>query len=185
MISFFFWNYIWFKSTGQEQFGFGIQLLLCQDWSVPVMVEGCGKWNSNGLEVMLRPLETLPALLWALEGWDSLMYFPQIAGSGNWTIDAKLVVDLLKKEVGNPNGNDAFVADCREGLKEIPLIRVQHCYWEANKCANALARKGALLSQDFVVLVKPPSDVALLRSFDFIGTMYDRHVYSFWRLLSC
>ena len=100
-------------------------------------------------------------------------------------LDAKLVVDLLKKEVGNPNGNDALVADCREGLKEIPLIRVQHCYWEANKCADALARKGALLSQDFVVLVEPPSDVALLLSFDFIGTMYDCHVYSFWRLLSC
>ena len=50
----------------------------------------------------------------------------------------KLVVDLLKKEVGNPNGNDPFVADCREGLKEIPLVRVQHCYREANKCVDAL-----------------------------------------------
>nr|POE66482.1 hypothetical protein CFP56_41975 [Quercus suber] len=43
-------------------------------------------------------------------------------------LDAKLVVNLLKKEVQNPNSNDAFVADCREGLKEIPLICVQHCY---------------------------------------------------------
>ena len=38
-------------------------------------------------------------------------------------LDAKLVVDLLKKEVWNPNSNDAFVADCREGLKEIPLVK--------------------------------------------------------------
>ena len=97
----------------------------------------------------------------------------------------KLVVDLLKKEVGNPNGNDAFVADCREGLKEIPLVRVQNCYREANKCVDALARKGALLSQDFVVFVEPSSNVSLLRSFDSVGTMYDHHVYSFWRLLSC
>ena len=100
-------------------------------------------------------------------------------------LDSKLVIDLLKKEVGNPSGNDAFVADCREGLKEIPLVRVQHYYQEANKCADALARKGALLSQDFVVFVEPPSDVALLLSFDSVGTMYDHHVYSFWRLLSC
>ena len=71
-------------------------------------------------------------------------------------LDAKLVVDLLKKEIGNPNGNDAFVADCREGLKEIPLVRVHNHYREANKCADALARKGALLSQDFVVFVEPP-----------------------------
>ena len=74
-------------------------------------------------------------------------------------LDAKLAVDLLKKEVGNPNGNDAFVANCREGLKEIPLVRGQHCYREANKCADALAKKGALLSQDFVVFVEPPSVV--------------------------
>ena len=61
-------------------------------------------------------------------------------------LDAKLVVDLLKKEVWNPNSNDASVADCREGLKEIPLVCVQLCYREANKCANALAKNCALLS---------------------------------------
>ena len=27
---------------------------------------------------------------------------------------AKLVIDLLKKEGGNPNGNDVIVVDCRE-----------------------------------------------------------------------
>ena len=61
-------------------------------------------------------------------------------------LDVKLVVDLLKKEVWNPNSNDAFVADCREGLKEIPLVCFQHCYWEANKSVDALAKKCALLS---------------------------------------
>ena len=40
-------------------------------------------------------------------------------------LDAKLVVDLFEKEVWNPNSNDVFVADCREGLKEIPLVCVQ------------------------------------------------------------
>ena len=82
-------------------------------------------------------------------------------------LDAKLVVDLLKKEVGNPNGNDAFVANCGEGLKEIPLVRVQHCYREANKCADALAKKGAILSQDFVVFVEPPSVALLLMIISF------------------
>ena len=93
-------------------------------------------------------------------------------------LDVKLVVDLLKKEVWNPNSNDAFVADCREGLKEITLVCVQHCYQEANKCADALAKNCALLSQDSVVFVEPPSDVALLLSFDSVGTMYDNHAQS-------
>ena len=60
-------------------------------------------------------------------------------------LDAKLVVDLLKKDMEKSNGIDVLVVDCREGLKEIPMVRIQHCYREANKCTNALARKGALM----------------------------------------
>ena len=35
------------------------------------------------------------------------------------------------------------------------MVRIQHCYREANKCDGALARGGALLSQDFVVFLEP------------------------------
>ena len=63
-------------------------------------------------------------------------------------------------ELGNPNGIDIMVAVCREGLKEIPQVRIQHCNREANKCANALARRGALLAQDFSIFMEPPSNVA-------------------------
>ena len=49
------------------------------------------------------------------------------------------------------------------------MVKIQHCYREANKCANALARKGALLSQDFVIFLEPPADVSLLLSLDVIG----------------
>ena len=71
-------------------------------------------------------------------------------------LDAKLVVDLLKKEVWNPNSNDAFVADFREGLKEIPLVCVQHCYREANKCADALAKKCAPFILGFYCFCRAP-----------------------------
>ena len=37
-------------------------------------------------------------------------------------LDAKLVVDLLKKDLEKTNGIDVLVADCREGLKKIPLV---------------------------------------------------------------
>ncbi|XP_023919532.1 uncharacterized protein LOC112031085 [Quercus suber] len=60
-------------------------------------------------------------------------------------LDAKLVVDLLKKDVENLNGISVLVANCREGLKEIPLVCIQHCYREANKCADVLVRRGATL----------------------------------------
>ena len=45
---------------------------------------------------------------------------------------------------------------------------------EANKCADALARRGAVLSHDFVIFQSPPSDVSLLFSLDADGTTYKR-----------
>ena len=52
----------------------------------------------------------------------------------------------MQKELDHPNGIDVLVANCRKFLKDIPLVRIKHCYKEANKCADALARRGALLS---------------------------------------
>ena len=56
------------------------------------------------------------------------------------------------------------------------MVKIQHCYRQANKCADALARRGALLPQDFVVFLEPPADVALLLSLDAAGVAFDRIV---------
>ena len=93
-------------------------------------------------------------------------------------LDAKLVVELLKKDVENPNGISVLVANCREGLKEIPMVRIQHCYREANKCADALAHRGVTLKQDFTIFIDPPSDVAFLLNLDSAGTCFFRDVAS-------
>lgn len=53
-----------------------------------------------------------------------------------------------------------------------------HCIKEANKCANNLARRGALLDQDFFVFIHPPPEVELLIRLDAMGTMYDHFVSS-------
>ena len=34
---------------------------------------------------------------------------------------------------------------------ENPLVQIYHCYREASRCADVLAKRGALLPQDFVV----------------------------------
>ncbi|KAK9994061.1 hypothetical protein SO802_023764 [Lithocarpus litseifolius] len=93
-------------------------------------------------------------------------------------LDAKLVIDLLKKDVENSNGINFLIADCREGLKEILLVRIQHCYREVNKCVDALARRGVTLKQDFTIFMEPPSDVAFLLNLDSVGTLYFRNVAS-------
>ena len=91
-------------------------------------------------------------------------------------LDAKLIVELLQKEDGQPNSIGALVSDCKARLKEIPIVQIQHCYREANKCADALARKGALLPQDFVVFLNPLMEVSLLLRLDSIGVSYKRYV---------
>ena len=93
-------------------------------------------------------------------------------------LDAKVVIDLVRKESNNLNSLDALVADCKEGLKKIPNVRLRHCFREANKCANNLARRGALLDQEFVVFIHPPLEVELLIRLDAMGTLNDRFVTS-------
>ena len=65
------------------------------------------------------------------------------------------------------------MADCKEYLKKIPRVRIQHCFREVNKCADALARRGVLLPQDFFIFSIPPTDVSLLLSLDIAGIMYE------------
>ena len=59
-------------------------------------------------------------------------------------IDAKIVVDLLLKDEGNMNDNDVIIVDCKEGLRRLPRVQIQHCFREANKCADTFARRGAV-----------------------------------------
>ena len=94
-------------------------------------------------------------------------------------LDAKLVVDLLSKTTRSSNAIDMIAADCKEGHKQIPMTIMQHCYWEANKCADALARQGALLPQDFVIFQEPPAEVSFLLSLDSADVLYERTVSSF------
>ena len=92
--------------------------------------------------------------------------------------DAKLVVNILS-QANDPSGaNDAILADCREGLKHIPLVKIQHCYREVNKCVDAFARRGVNLYQDCVIFLDPPVDVLLLLNLDASGLLYERS-YSF------
>ena len=93
-------------------------------------------------------------------------------------LDAKVVIDLVRKESNNLNGLDALVADYKEGLKKISNVRFLHCFREANKCGNNLARLDTMLDQDFTIFIHPPSEVDLLIRLDTIGTLYNRFVTS-------
>ena len=56
------------------------------------------------------------------------------------------------------------------------MVKIQHCYREANECADALARREALLRQDFVIFLDLPVDVSFLLSLDATGAAFDQIV---------
>ena len=84
------------------------------------------------------------AELWALRDSITLCFSLNLQAV-EVELDAKLIVDLLGKDCGSANGNNTIVADCKEGLRQIPMVRIKHYYRKANKWADALARRGSFV----------------------------------------
>ena len=111
-----------------------------------------GEWVS-GYDRAIGTTTSVAAKLWTLRDGLNLCISLNLQAV-EIELDAKLV-DLISKEGSQPNSNDVIVAECREGLKKIPRVRVLHCYREANKCANALTCKGALLPKILLFFLFP------------------------------
>ena len=130
-----------------------------------------GKWI-RGYARAIGTTTRAAAELWALRDGIRLCNAIKVQAV-LFEFDAKAIVDLLKKNDQACNSNDNLVADCRKGLREIPMVVIRHCYREANRCTDALARRGAILSQDFVVFLDPPPEVTLFLNLDSADTLYD------------
>ena len=118
------------------------------------------------------------AELWAL--WDGINLCIDLTLTNVIIeLDAKLVIDLLQNEDGRKNGNEVIIADCREGLKKIPTVRIQHYFREANVC-RCPCQKRCISFPQFCYFPFPPSDVSLFISLDAIGTVYERKYSIFY-----
>ena len=134
-----------------------------------------GDWVS-GYARAIGFTTSVAAELWAL--WDGINLCIDLnLENVIIELDAKLLVDLLMKDERNSNSNEVIIVDCKEGLKRILRVKIQHCFREANKCADTLARSGAVSPHDFVVFQFPPANVTLLASLDAVGTLYERFCF--------
>lgn len=61
--------------------------------------------------------------------------------------------------------------DCRTLINEIPQVKMELCFHEAKKCANALARDS---SQDFMFFDSMPVDLCMLLFYDNYGLYYEK-----------
>ena len=74
-------------------------------------------------------------------------------------IDTKSIVDLLNNPKVANNVVSHLVDDCRYLISYLPWVRVKHCFKEANRCANVLARLGSNQVIDFYVFSSPLVDI--------------------------
>ena len=74
-------------------------------------------------------------------------------------MDAKSIVDV----VGNPNYANNIISpildDCRILIIKFHQIPIKHCFWQANQCADGLARKSFRMIADFLIYDSPPVDI--------------------------
>ena len=57
-------------------------------------------------------------------------------------VDAKSIVDLVANDNSTNHFITSLVDDCRTLASQIPHKKIVHCFREANKCADALAKIG-------------------------------------------
>lgn len=74
---------------------------------------------------------------------------------------------------GNDNSNlhhASLIMDCRTLINQ----RMKHCYCEANKCVDALARVGVGSNQELLLVDSLSVDISMLLFYDFAGMYYER-----------
>ena len=116
---------------------------------------------------------SLMAELWAI--WDGLMLcVGRNLAMVEIELDAKAVVDMLGNPLYSNRSISSLLEDCRKLIYEIPQVQIKHCYREANRCADFMARKGTVQDQSFIFFESPPEDMIGFVEFDPIGASVAR-----------
>ena len=126
-----------------------------------------GRWIRGFAKAMVVS-SSLAAEMWALREGLILCLDVQTQAV-EIELDATAAISFLS---GNSNTNgDLFglVDDCKDLLKQLPQVRMLHCYREANACADTLARLGAVSDGGDSYFVTPPHNVIPFLNFDYLG----------------
>ena len=70
-------------------------------------------------------------------------------------MDAKAIVDV----VGNPDYVNNIISpildDCRQLITRFHQVRIKHCFWQVNQCADGLVRKSFRMTADSLFMIVP------------------------------
>ncbi|OMO81979.1 hypothetical protein CCACVL1_12120 [Corchorus capsularis] len=91
-------------------------------------------------------------------------------------VDASLVINLIENaDISiHPLGN--IISDCRSLMQNFHNVKISHCYREGNMAADALANKGRMLDEHFVVFNDIPDFIYDFVMADYLGVSFPRLV---------
>ena len=76
-------------------------------------------------------------------------------------LDAKSIVDVLGNLSYVKNIISPILDDCRQLITQFHQVLIKHCFWQANQCADGLARISFRMNTDFLFFFynSPPVDI--------------------------
>ncbi|KAL0003809.1 hypothetical protein SO802_011370 [Lithocarpus litseifolius] len=89
-------------------------------------------------------------------------------------LDAQAVVEIFKNATYVNNVISPLLDDCRRLTARFHRIRFNHCYRQANRCADLLARMGAIQDVDFISFSSPAMDICNAFEDDCDGVLFNR-----------
>ena len=116
---------------------------------------------------------SVEAELWALKDGLSLCISLNIMAL-EIEVDVAVILDLMLNGHSCNLNHFALIMDCRALINLVQQVRIMRCFREANKCAVALAQRGPITQQDFVIYDNPPTNIVMLLFYDNIGMYYER-----------
>jgi len=89
-------------------------------------------------------------------------------------VDASVAISLLAQDIHTNGEFSSLIDDYRNLMKNIHQIRLKQCFREANRCADALAKFGTTMEEDFIVFESSPVFILNLLHYDKMGLTQDR-----------
>ena len=89
-------------------------------------------------------------------------------------MDAKVIVDVIKNSAYVNQIISPILDDCRQLMTGCQQVQLKHCYRQANRCADYMARLGADQELDYILFSSPPVDLAKALEDDCNGVSFNR-----------
>ena len=89
-------------------------------------------------------------------------------------LDAKIVLGWVSEDFNSNLHHTSLIMDCRPSSTKFFKWWWNIAFVKANKCANALIRKGLNSSQDYRLFDGPLMDLCILLFYDNYGLFYER-----------